>query len=108
MLPYAFPRSRFGLTADPTLEGRRRGAMAQSLDAPFRVEIRFMFETVEMWVKPTDFIESVKGMIFDRHGIPVHCQRLYNNGIELDDDHTVGEYCIVGRILCHDTRGTLS
>ena len=72
------------------------------------IEIRFMFKIVEMWVKSTDSIRSVKRMISDRQRIPVHCQELYNNGIELDDDLTVGQYRIVGRILCYDTRGTLS
>ena len=47
-----------------------------------------------LMVSPFNTIEEVKGKIQDKEGIPPDQQRLIYGGIQLETEHTVGDYYI--------------
>lgn len=58
------------------------------------MQIKITPSEMSIKVKPTDKIEDIKLQIYDESYIPPYQQRLYFNGINLENDKTLQDYSI--------------
>jgi len=80
--------------------------LRSGIDTPWIPNIKIMVltltgKTIELYVKPSDTISSVKQKIFERERITVDFQRLIFKGKALTDERTLGFYEIKDESILH-------
>lgn len=58
-------------------------------------------KTIVITIEPTDTIESLRDIIYDKEKIPPKYQRIIFEGKQLENNHTIADYNIQKDITVH-------